>query len=114
MLDHADFLTHFLDLSQDALLLPYLQVPLDKLQSLLELVLRNPASVSAHDPYKDELKVTVHGKGTRLLDEMLRLTVEEGMTQEQFQEEKNKRARSVMTATPSAQPDAKGSFGVGR
>lgn len=56
-LDRSDFLTHFVDLSASELKRPWRQVNIGKLQSLLDLVLRQPGSVAAQDPFKEDVKV---------------------------------------------------------
>lgn len=42
-----------------------------RLQSLLDLVLRNPSSVAAYDPFKEDVKVQM--SGLRLVDQLLRI-----------------------------------------
>lgn len=86
---------------------------MDKLQSLLELVLRNPASVTATDPYKDELRVGIQSKGVKLLDEMLRVVVEEGMTEEQLKEEKSKRVKRPVSPSGSTSAQSSGNEAKG-
>ncbi|RKP39154.1 Spc98 family-domain-containing protein [Dimargaris cristalligena] len=56
-LDQSDFLTHFLDLAHGELRKPTQEVPLIKLQSLMDVVLQNSASVGAADPYREDVKV---------------------------------------------------------
>ncbi len=62
-LDQSDFLTNFLDLAGLELRKPAKSASLVKLQSLLDLAIRNPASSSSNDLYKDELKVTMQSQG---------------------------------------------------
>lgn len=62
-LDQSDFLTNFLDLAQSELKKQSKQASIVKLQSLLDLAVRNPASSSSNDPYKDNLKVTMASQG---------------------------------------------------
>lgn len=62
-LDQSDFLTNFLDLSASELRKPAKAASLVKLQSLLDLAVRNPASSSSNDLYKDDLKVTMQSQG---------------------------------------------------
>ena len=61
--DQSDFLTNFLDLAAGELRKPAKAASLSKLQSLLDLAVRNPASSSSNDPYKDDLKVTMQSQG---------------------------------------------------
>ncbi|KAJ3279877.1 Gamma-tubulin complex component 2, partial [Rhizoclosmatium sp. JEL0117] len=73
LLDQSDFLTHFLDLAYPSeLAKPRSEVSKDTLTSMLELVLRNPGSVSYSDPYKDD--VTVELSSMSLVDQLLRVT----------------------------------------
>lgn len=62
-LDQSDVLTNFLDLAATELRKPAKTASLVKLQSLLDLAVRNPASSSSNDPYKDDLKVTMQSQG---------------------------------------------------
>ncbi|TIB63325.1 hypothetical protein E3P78_01890 [Wallemia ichthyophaga] len=55
----SDFFVHFLDQSYNELRKPAKNANLVKLQSLLDLTLRNPASPSFNDPYKEDIKVTM-------------------------------------------------------
>jgi gamma-tubulin complex component 2 len=70
--DQSDFLTNFLDLaSADLTRKAAKSVSIVKLQSLLDLAVRNPASSSSNDPYKDNLKVTMASQG--LYDWLLKI-----------------------------------------
>ena len=60
-IDHGDAFTHFLDLAQHELGKKARHVSVSKLQSLLELALRNPSSASSAVTYKEDVKVTVAG-----------------------------------------------------
>ena len=62
-LDQSDFLTNFLDVAASELRKPAKAASLVKLQSLLDLSVRNPASSSSNDPYKDALTVTMQSQG---------------------------------------------------
>ena len=57
LLDQSDYLTHFLDVALDHLSKPASEVSLQKLNSLLELVVRTPSTVASSDPYKEDLEV---------------------------------------------------------
>ncbi|KAL8698129.1 MAG: hypothetical protein Q9201_006737 [Fulgogasparrea decipioides] len=59
-LDHSDFFTYFLDLSASELKRPSKQVNVSKLQSLLDIVLRQPGSIAAQDPFKEDVKVQMN------------------------------------------------------
>ncbi|KAG9300602.1 hypothetical protein G9A89_005202 [Geosiphon pyriformis] len=78
-LDQSDFFTHFLDLASPELKKPSSQVSLTKLQSLLDLVLRNPSSVAYADPFKEDLKVEMSSVG--LVDQLLRIINVAGMAE---------------------------------
>ncbi|KAG0228795.1 hypothetical protein BGW42_001992 [Actinomortierella wolfii] len=70
-LDQSDYFTHFLDLAYSELKRPSREVSLTKLQSLMDLVLRNPASVTVNDVFKEDLKVEM--SRTSLVDQLLRV-----------------------------------------
>ncbi|RUS20820.1 Spc98 family-domain-containing protein [Endogone sp. FLAS-F59071] len=70
-LDQSDFLTPFLDVAEEELKKPSREVSMTRLQSLLDLVLRNPSSVAAYDPFKEDVKVQM--SGLRLVDQLLRI-----------------------------------------
>lgn len=56
-LDRSDFFSYFLYLSSSELKKPVKDVNVGKLQSLLDLVLRQPGSVAAQDPFKEDIKI---------------------------------------------------------
>lgn len=62
-LDRSDFFSYFLELSSSELRKPAKNVNESKLQSLLDLVLRQPASIAAQDPYKEDVKVKMNKIG---------------------------------------------------
>ncbi|KAL8999912.1 MAG: hypothetical protein Q9169_001318 [Polycauliona sp. 2 TL-2023] len=62
-LDHSDFFTYFLDLSASELRKPVRNVNVPKLQSLLDLVLRQPGSIAAQDSFKEDVKVQMNDVG---------------------------------------------------
>ncbi|RUP46947.1 Spc98 family-domain-containing protein, partial [Jimgerdemannia flammicorona] len=76
-LDQSDFLTPFLDVAKEELKKPHREVSLTRLQSLLDLVLRNPSSVAAYDPFKEDVKVQM--SGLRLIDQLLRIISVNGL-----------------------------------
>jgi gamma-tubulin complex component 2 len=59
-LDRSDFFTYFLELSTSELKKPAREVNTGKLQSLLDIVIRQPGSVAADDPYKEDVKVAMN------------------------------------------------------
>ncbi|EMC96136.1 hypothetical protein BAUCODRAFT_464742 [Baudoinia panamericana UAMH 10762] len=62
-LDRSDFFTYFLELSSSELRKPSKNVNAGKLQSLLDIVLRQPGSVAAEDPFKEDVRVTMSDTG---------------------------------------------------
>jgi gamma-tubulin complex component 2 len=59
-LDRSDFFSYFLELGTSELRKPVKNVNTSKLQSLLDLVLRQPGSVAAQDPFKEDIKVQMN------------------------------------------------------
>lgn len=59
-LDRSDFFSCFLELGTAGLRKPVDNVNTSKLQSLLDLVLRQPGSVAARDPFKEDVKVEMN------------------------------------------------------
>ncbi|KAF2742896.1 spindle pole body component 97 [Sporormia fimetaria CBS 119925] len=62
-LDRSDFFSYFLELGASELKKPARAVNIGKLQSLLDIVLRQPGSVAAEDPYKEDVKVEINDVG---------------------------------------------------
>lgn len=62
-LDRADFFPYFLELGTSELRKPAKLVNESKLQSLLDLVLRQPGSIAAQDPFKEDVKVRMNKVG---------------------------------------------------
>lgn len=56
-LDRSDFFSYFLYLGNSELNKNVKDVNVGKLQSLLDLVLRQPGSVAAQDPFKEDVKI---------------------------------------------------------
>ncbi len=59
-LNRAEFFLYFLELSSSELRKPNKSVNIGKLQSLLDLVLRQPGSIAAADPFKEDVKVKMN------------------------------------------------------
>jgi gamma-tubulin complex component 2 len=76
-LDQSDFLTSFLDLAKAELKRPASEIPQTRLQSLMDLVLRNPSSVAAYDLFKEDVKVSM--SHLRLKDQLMRILNISGM-----------------------------------
>jgi gamma-tubulin complex component 2 len=62
-LDRAEFFLYFLELSSSELKKPHKSVNTGKLQSLLDLVLRQPGSIAAAEPFKEDVKVKMNEIG---------------------------------------------------
>ena len=60
LLEQSDYLTHFLDLAISDLMKPASEVPLEKVRSLLELVIRSPSSCCSSDEFKADVTVELH------------------------------------------------------
>ncbi|KAH8665084.1 Spc98 family-domain-containing protein [Tricladium varicosporioides] len=56
----SDFLSSFLELGASELRKPADKVNMNKLQSLLDLVVRQPGSLTAQDPFKEDVKVEMN------------------------------------------------------
>ncbi|WVO22102.1 uncharacterized protein IAS62_003427 [Cryptococcus decagattii] len=80
-LNQSDFLTNFLDLAASELRKPAKSASIVKLQSLLDLAVRNPSSSSSNDPYKDDLKVVMQSQG--LYDWLLKIVSKTGSLTEE-------------------------------
>ena len=59
-LDPSDYFSYFLELGSSELRKPVKSVNTGKLQSLLDLVLRQPGSIVALDPFKEDVKVEMN------------------------------------------------------
>ncbi|KAK4181887.1 putative spindle pole body component alp4 [Triangularia setosa] len=59
-LDPSDYFSYFLELGASELRKPVKSVNTGKLQSLLDLVLRQPGSIVALDPFKEDVKVEMN------------------------------------------------------
>jgi len=57
LLNDGDFLLHFMDLTENEMKMPMVDIIPNRLEALLELAIRT--SMSEHDPYKDDLKVVL-------------------------------------------------------
>ncbi|EEP77588.1 conserved hypothetical protein [Uncinocarpus reesii 1704] len=62
-LDRSDFFSYFLELGTSELRKPAKSVNEGKLQSLLDIVLRQPGSIAAQDPFKEDVKVRMNQVG---------------------------------------------------
>src|SRR5947207_733707 len=76
-LDRSDFFTHFLDLANHELKKSSKLISLTKLQSLLDLSLRQPGSVAASDPFKEDVKVQMND--VALTDWLMRIVNVSGL-----------------------------------
>lgn len=85
-LDRSDFFSYFLELGASELRKPARAVNEGKLQSLLDIVLRQPGSVAALDPFKEDVKVRMNKIGlTKWLMQVVNVS---GVNQEGAEGEK--------------------------
>lgn len=89
-LDRSDFFSYFLELTHLELRKPAKSVNIGKLQTLLETVLRQPGSVAAEDPYKEDVTVVMNDVG--LTGWLMRVVNVQGMDAD---------ATSLSTYTPA-------------
>lgn len=97
-LDQSEFLTNFLDLAGSELRKPAKSASIVKLQSLLDLAVRNPASSSSSDPYKDDLKVTMQSQG--LYDWLLKVVGRSGEGVAEDDKDAAKKEASLLGGSP--------------
>jgi gamma-tubulin complex component 2 len=91
-LDRSDFFSYFLELTHSELRKkPAKNVNVGKLQSLLDIVLRQPGSVAAEDPFKEDVKVVMNDVG--LTGWLMRVVNVQGMDAD---------ATSLTSYTPAA------------
>ncbi|KAF2146086.1 uncharacterized protein K452DRAFT_242611 [Aplosporella prunicola CBS 121167] len=93
-LDRSDFFSYFLELGTSELKKPAKAVNIGKLQSLLDIVLRQPGSVAAEDPYKEDVKVQMNEIG--LTNWLMKIVTVTGLDQDAA-------AGSFSSYTPAAQ-----------
>ncbi|KAK9460531.1 Spc98 family-domain-containing protein [Lipomyces oligophaga] len=62
-LDQADFFTNFLDVANHELKKSAKNVSVSKLQSLLDITIRQPGSITATDPFKEDITVQLNEVG---------------------------------------------------
>ncbi|KAF7186568.1 Spindle pole body component alp4 [Pseudocercospora fuligena] len=91
-LDRSDFFAYFLELTHLELRKPAKSVNVGKLQTLLDTVLRQPGSVAAEDPFKEDIKVVMNEVG--LTGWLMRVVNVQGMDAD---------ATSLSTYTPAAE-----------
>lgn len=102
-LDHSDFFTYFLDLSASELKKPARNVNVSKLQSLLDLVLRQPGSIAAQDPFKEDVRVQMNDVGlTKFLMGVVNVR---GIDQDESTENSTERYRTPATHASSTEED---------
>ncbi|KAK7515061.1 Spc98 family-domain-containing protein [Phyllosticta citriasiana] len=79
-LDRSDFFSYFLELGTSELKKTARHVNIGKLQSLLDLALRQPGSVAAEDPYKEDVKVQMNEIG--LTNWLMKIVTVTGLDQD--------------------------------
>lgn len=79
-LDRSDFFSYFLELGASELKKRAEHVNVGKLQSLLDIIVRQPGSVAAEDPYKEDIKVQIIETG--LTNWLMKIVTVTGLDQE--------------------------------
>ena len=79
-LDRGEFFSYFLELSSSELEKHHRRVNVGKLQSLLDLVLRQPGSIAAADPFKEDVSVKMNEIG--LTDWLMKIVNVQGLDQD--------------------------------
>lgn len=102
-LDRSDFLTYFLDLSASELKKPWKLVNVSKLQSLLDLVLRQPGSVAAQDLFKEDVRVHMNNVGLTQL--VMRVVNVKGFDEQSAQDDPAMRYRTPATKPSGEEED---------
>jgi gamma-tubulin complex component 2 len=97
-LDRSDFFSYFLELGSSELKKPAKNVNIGKLQSLLDIVVRQPGSVAAEDPYKEDVKVQINETG--LTNWLMKIVTVTGLDQDAAN------AGSITNYTPANAPAA--------
>lgn len=82
-LDRADFFQYFMEIASTELLKPAKKINLSKLQSLFDLALRQPGSIAASDPFKED--VIVQMNETDLTKWLMRVVNVSGMDENAMQ-----------------------------
>ena len=101
-LDRSDFFTYFLDLSTSELKKPWRLVNVGKLQSLLDLVIRQPGTVASQDLFKEDVKVQMNNVGLTQL--VMRVVNVRGFDEEPGPESVD-RYRTPATKLPTEEED---------
>lgn len=79
-LDRAEFFLYFLEISNSELRKPHKSINTGKLQSLLDLVLYQPASIAVADPFKEDIKVKMNEVG--LTQWLMKIVTVQGIDQD--------------------------------
>lgn len=79
-LDRSDFFSYFLELGASELKKRAEHVNVGKLQSLLDIIVRQPGSIAAEDPYKEDIKVQIIETG--LTNWLMKIVTVTGLDQE--------------------------------
>ncbi|KAI1379427.1 Spc98 family-domain-containing protein [Hypoxylon crocopeplum] len=81
-LDPSDYFTYFMELSASELRKPVKSVNIVKLQSLLDLVLRQPGSIVSLDPFKEDVHIEMNEVSLiKMLQRVVNITgIEQGET----------------------------------
>lgn len=79
-LDRAEFFLYFLELSRSELRKPNKSINIGKLQSLLDIVMRQPGSIAAADPFKEDVHVKMNE--ISLTQWLMKIVMVQGIDQE--------------------------------
>lgn len=101
-LDRSDFFSYFLELGASELKKPAKNCNMGKLQSLLDIVLRQPGSVAAEDPYKEDVKVVMNEE--HLVNWLIKIVNLQGMEQDAFDQARGKMGNVTNYLTPAPAP----------
>ncbi|KAF4126755.1 gamma-tubulin complex component 2 [Geosmithia morbida] len=96
-LDPSDYFSYFLELGASELRKPIAKVNTGKLQSLLDLVLRQPGSIVSLDPFKEDVKVEMNEITlTKSLQRVVNITgIEQGEALLQQQQQQQQQQQSM-------------------
>jgi len=79
-LDRSDFFTHFLELAGSELKKSSKLVQVTRVQTMLDVTLRQPGSVAASDPFKEDVKVEMSDMA--LTDWLMRIVSVSGLSED--------------------------------
>jgi gamma-tubulin complex component 2 len=102
-LDRAEFFLYFLELSSSELRKPQKLVNTGKLQSLLDLVLYQPGSIAAADPFKEDVSIKMNEIG--LTQWLMKIVTVQGIDQDNPDSMVDKYQMPVVTSNRDDEKD---------